>query len=208
MANLVVGGSGKHIGKTTLVCAIIAALPEYQWVAVKFTTHNHGLADAEIAELQGKKRGDREAKTVSLRKDNIREEIAAGQGTDTARYLAAGAARAFLVAAPASAFSAALTEIQTMLDPNVNLIIESNRILASIEPDICLALHSGVAEPKPSFRITKHRADAWVVGAAAAAWMPSREVPAVPVFRLPDLAHIPDPMLAWLRERLRLASCS
>ena len=35
MAVVVVGGGGRGAGKTSLVCGVIAALPEMQWVAVK-----------------------------------------------------------------------------------------------------------------------------------------------------------------------------
>ena len=219
MATVVVGGPGKHIGKTALVCGIVAALPEYRWVAVKFTTHDHSLANAEVAGPFEKKRGDREAKPASPRKDNIREEMTVGQGTDTARYLAAGAARAFLVTAQANDFPAALAAVRAILDPGpdaslapslgatANLIFESNRILGSLEPDICLAIHSGTTQPKPSFRLTTRRADAWVLQEGGAWKLPADE-PAVPVFRLKELARIPIPMQAWLRARLGPVRCS
>lgn len=41
MAIIVVGGSNRGVGKTTLVCGLIAALPEYRWNAIKITTHDH-----------------------------------------------------------------------------------------------------------------------------------------------------------------------
>ena len=75
MAIVVVGGSDRNVGKTSLICGLIAPLPEFQWAAVKITSHAHGVRDA------------------------VWEETAAGQGTDTARYLAAGARRAFLLTA-------------------------------------------------------------------------------------------------------------
>ena len=52
------------------------ALPEIPWTAVKITTHEHG-----------RERG--QDKTTP-----IWEETAPGEGTDTARYLSAGARRA------------------------------------------------------------------------------------------------------------------
>ena len=42
MAVIIVGGSGRNVGKTTLVCSLIAALPEYRWTAVKISAHEHG----------------------------------------------------------------------------------------------------------------------------------------------------------------------
>jgi molybdopterin-guanine dinucleotide biosynthesis protein len=72
MPIFVVGGSGRSVGKTTLVCGLIAVLPEYRWIAMKITRHVHG-----------------ERKPVW-------EETEPGEGTDTARYLAAGAQQHFL----------------------------------------------------------------------------------------------------------------
>ena len=42
MAIIVVGGSNRGAGKTALVCGLIAALPEFHWIAVKVTDHDHG----------------------------------------------------------------------------------------------------------------------------------------------------------------------
>src|SRR5208282_1655489 len=75
MAIIVVGGSSRGVGKTALVCGLIAALPEFRWTAVKITTHDYGKPKP------------------------IWEETRAGQETDSARYLAAGAERAFLATA-------------------------------------------------------------------------------------------------------------
>jgi hypothetical protein len=38
---VVVGGSGRKVGKTTVMCEIIAATPEANWTAVKITPHAH-----------------------------------------------------------------------------------------------------------------------------------------------------------------------
>jgi len=75
MAVIVVGGSGKGVGKTALVCGLIRALPELRWTAVKISSHEHGDPG------------------------EIWEAAIAGSETDTARYLDAGAKRAFLVPA-------------------------------------------------------------------------------------------------------------
>jgi hypothetical protein len=39
---VVVGGNARGVGKTTLVCGLIAALRERPWVAVKISGHPHG----------------------------------------------------------------------------------------------------------------------------------------------------------------------
>ena len=38
---IVVGGNARGVGKTTLVCAIIRAFPQYEWRALKVTPHDH-----------------------------------------------------------------------------------------------------------------------------------------------------------------------
>ena len=91
MAILVVGGSGRGVGKTALVCGLIAALPEFRWTGVKITTDDHGMGEP------------------------IWEETDPGQGSDTARYLSAGAVRALLVTAPMSDFSNLLFELWAKL---------------------------------------------------------------------------------------------
>src|SRR5579872_4311187 len=40
---IVVGGHTRSIGKTQLVCDIISALPEANWIAGKITQYGHGV---------------------------------------------------------------------------------------------------------------------------------------------------------------------
>ena len=40
---IVVGGHTRSIGKTQLVCDLIAALPEAEWIAGKITQYGHGV---------------------------------------------------------------------------------------------------------------------------------------------------------------------
>ncbi|MDE3188196.1 MAG: hypothetical protein KGM96_11850, partial [Acidobacteriota bacterium] len=139
MAVIVVGGSGQGAGKTALVCGVIAALAEFGWTAVKITNHAHGQREA------------------------IWEERDAGRGTDTARYLAAGARRALLVTAGDDELALRLGQLEAMLEPGAHVIYESNRIVEHVRADVCLAV-GGDAEgvPKPSFRGLVERADAMV----------------------------------------------
>lgn len=39
---LIVGGNARNVGKTTLVCRLIAATPQARWIAVKISGHPHG----------------------------------------------------------------------------------------------------------------------------------------------------------------------
>lgn len=173
MPVMVVAGSGRGVGKTTLVCGLLAALPEFRWTAVKVTSHAHG----EIAPVW--------------------EETTPGQGTDTARYLAAGAQRAFLLTTVDAQLRGLARELLTKIGPEANLIFESNGILDCLEPDLCLAVE-GAGEQKPSFLRIAHRIDALVLRAECDRMNEGVK----PRFELADLARIPVAMQRWLRARL------
>lgn len=175
MAVIVVCGSGRGVGKTALVCGLIAALPEFDWTAVKITSHAHGKCEA------------------------IWEETDAGQQTDTARYLAGGARQALLMTAGESDFPLRLRELQKRLGPDAHVIFESNRILEHVRADVCLAVVGDVeAAPKPSFRSAMERADAMV----AMDGVESIYAGAKRLFRLARLDSISPEMQNWLRQRL------
>jgi len=173
MPILVIGGSGRDVGKTALICALIRELSEFRWTAVKVSTHGH-------------------------RSETIWEESEAGQGTDTARYLAAGASRALLVSAAGNAFP--LGEVRAALASNANVIFESNRVIDHLQPDIAVAIVGRGNDIKPPFAALLRRSN--VVLLPPDQDLFPTEMPDVPVFRVLDLGQIPPGMITWLRERL------
>jgi hypothetical protein len=194
MAIIVVGGSSRGAGKTALVCGLIAALPEFRWTAVKITTHDHG------------------------QRTPIWEEMQPGDETDTARYLAAGAARAFLATPPTRA-PASEPDLPSMLDelwPNfgrgTNLIFESNSVVHHVRPNVCLMIQAvpkrdlPLPHRKPSFIAAVRHADAMVALSHADGLIPDGLCLAgqepKPIFHLAALERISAPMLAWLRPLL------
>ncbi|MGA8087227.1 MAG: hypothetical protein WCA10_07970 [Terracidiphilus sp.] len=184
MAILVVGGSTKDIGKTALVCAIISALRDFDWTAVKITALDH-IGDS-VDEVS--------AGAV------IREETTAGSETDTSRYLAAGARRALLVMR--SGAEVPVEEIRRAVGADRNVIYESNRIVDAIEPDVCLALVADpIVEWKPSFVRFLRRADALV-----SFGFPEIEAAnlrtEIPRFALQSKERLTPEMVDWLRSRL------
>lgn len=83
---IVIGGHTRAIGKTQLVCDIIAAFPETRWIAGKITQYGHGVCaqnghDCDCAP-------DEHICAISW-------ETSANTGTDSSRFLAAGAQRSF-----------------------------------------------------------------------------------------------------------------
>ena len=174
MALIVVGGGGHGTGKTALVCGLIRALPEFAWTAVKITSHAH------VAQT-------------------VWEETTAGQGTDTARYLAAGARRALLVTADHDALGSIVQQILRDCPSPASVIFESNRVLEHLRPDLCLAAALSLkGDPKPSFGLVEQRMDAMVELAGHDHVITGQRL----AFHLASLERISPPMLAWLRERL------
>jgi hypothetical protein len=185
LAIIVVGGSSRGAGKTALVCGLIAALQEFRWTAVKITTHDHGLAKP------------------------IWEETTAGQGTDTGRYLAAGAQRALLATpllltrGPVADFPTLLNGIRARLGRGADLIFESNSVVNHVKPDLCLAVHGSLdhARNKPSFSYVVQCADAMVAHSDADRMVGGNEN-TKPVFHLAALERISPEMLGWVRLKL------
>jgi hypothetical protein len=255
MAIIVVGGSNRGVGKTALVCGLIAALPEYRWSAVKITTHDHrqpvlptllpGLLPALPSAVEGQTSATphklsapsfRQAfsrqvfgrraidKSAELEpgsaNSSIWEETAPGEETDTARYLAAGAARALLVSAPDGNLAEPLNQLWPRFGRGTNFIFESNSVVHHVRADACVLIHAvaeralPLPERKPSFIAALNRADAMVAHARAdevipdglclAAPEPAQQKPPAPkpIFHLRRLEQISPEMLAWLRLRL------
>ena len=192
MAIIVVGGSNRGVGKTALVCGLIAALPEYHWAAVKITTHEHkqpvspGRANSSEGStpdvshplrttlfrhlfekrIEGTAR-EREPQARS----SIWEDTVRGDDTDTSRYLSAGAARALLVTATEGDLSGPLNQLWPRFGRGTNLIFESNSVVHHVRPDVCLLIHAvaeralPLPERKPSFIAALRHADAMVAHA-------------------------------------------
>jgi hypothetical protein len=176
---IVVGGSNKSVGKTSLICCVIAAFPDFQWTAVKITSHRYGQVEPVWEEPAP---GEREE----------------GQGTDTARFLAAGARRAFLVSASETALP--WREMEAALAGERNVIYESNRVAEEIRSDICLAILCGTGTGfKASFVPFLSAADA-VVARPGDIVVPVST--GKPVFLQSSPGEISTELMEWLRERL------
>jgi hypothetical protein len=177
MAVVVVGGGGRGVGKTALVCGVICALPDIQWVAIKITGHEHGLAP------------------------RVFEESEPGQGTDTARYLAAGARRAFLLtAADGTAIKVAMEALREHVEGCPNILIESNRVLDFVRPDLCLLVRASAKEAaaKASFDSVSSLADAVIIPGTADAFHDGLR----PEFELARLERLSPALEHWIRGRL------
>lgn len=160
---IVVGGHTRSIGKTQLVCDIISAFPQANWVAGKITQYGHGVCAQN---------GNHCDCAPDEHVCAIEWEALADSGTDSARFLAAGAKRSFWLRTKQGFLAEGLPlmrkALQKTLGPNDQdrppLIVESNSLLQFLKPSLYFAVIDPAREDfKDSARFALDRADALVL---------------------------------------------
>lgn len=160
---IVVGGHTRSIGKTQLVCDLIAAFPQANWVAGKITQYGHGVCaqngeDCDCAP-------DEHVCAISW-------QTRSDDGTDSGRFVAAGAQRSFwlrtkqgFLAEGMPLLRAALKEVPASPDHGPrNLILESNTLLQFLRPLLyVMVLDPTKADFKDSARLQLDRASVFVL---------------------------------------------
>jgi len=181
---LVIGGHTKNIGKTFVVCSVIRALPDWNWTAIKIKQYGHGVCSRGGGPCDC---SDPEHPIA------ISEESGASApspSSDSGRFLAAGAARAFWVRTLADELNEAMPEIHCIIAASGNTIIESNSVLQFLEPDLCaMVLDGSVADFKTTSLRFLDRVNALVVTSEAPLAWP--EVPPVRLQNKPKFAAPP-----------------
>lgn len=151
MAIVVVGGHSRNIGKTSVVAGLIAGMREMQWTAMKITQFGHGVCSANG------KPCDCETADHTIAISEERGE----SGTDSGRYMAAGAARSLWVRTRQGQLVEAMPRIRKEFANARNTVVESNSILRFLKPDVYLSvLDPAVKDFKESARRYLDRADA------------------------------------------------
>ena len=199
MAIVVVGGHSRNIGKTSVMEGLIRGLPEMRWTAFKITQFGHGMCsangepcDCETAE---------HTIAVSEEKDRV-------SGTDSSRYLAAGAVRSLWVRTRTGYLSEAMPRIRKELERAENAVIESNSILRFLRPDVYLSvLDPAVEDFKESARLYLDRADAVlvperVVGQPGWKGVSLKLLKGTPVLEMKPPIYVTDAVLQFVRTRL------
>jgi hypothetical protein len=167
---IVIGGHTRNIGKTSVVAGLIAALPVHAWTALKITQFGHGVCSANGEPC------DCETADHTIA---VSEERDPASGTDTSRYLAAGAAHSFWVRTRQGQLAEAMPRVRQLIAKaqvaGHAVVVESNSVLRFLQPDLSISvLDPSVADFKPSALRYLDRADALVVPAGAdlrlAAW--------------------------------------
>jgi hypothetical protein len=157
MAVIVVGGHSRSIGKTSVVAGLIARMPQMRWTAFKITQYGHGFCTADGGPCDCQT--DDHTLAVSEERDAL-------SGTDSGRFLAAGAVRSLWVRTRQGMLAGAMPRIRKDLDAAENAILESNSVMQFLRPDLYLTvLDAGTADFKDSARLFLDRADAVLVRA-------------------------------------------
>ncbi len=170
---IVVGGHTRSIGKTQLVCDVIAAFRQANWIAGKITQYGHGVCaqNGENCDCAP----DEHVCAISW-------ETQADSGTDSARFLAAGARRSFWLRTKQGFLAEGLPLLRAALQEKVGearealppLIVESNSLLQFLRPSLYFAVVDPAKEDfKDSARVALDRADALVLRDTAGAFSTS-----------------------------------
>ena len=195
MPTVVVGGHSRNVGKTAVTAALIRAFREYPWTAIKISSHQHGNIQA-FAHDRG------------LSAWHVYEETNRDGASDTSRFLAAGAARSYWMRMKGNDPDDSLREILPFLRSSPFVIIESNRILSLIQPDVCImVLRFDIREFKESARHALSRAHAAVVVnpySVQPQWEGvSNALSGIPQFAMRDPQTIPAELIEFVRLKLR-----
>ena len=159
---IVVGGHTRSIGKTQLVCDLIAAFPQENWIAGKITQYGHGVCaqNGESCDCAP----DEHVCAISWEKRPSE--------TDSGRFLAAGARRSFwlrtkqgFLAEGMPLLRQALSDLQEKEQRKpARVILESNTLLQFLKPSLYLVvLDSSKGDFKESARLQLDRASAFVL---------------------------------------------
>jgi hypothetical protein len=211
---VVVGGHTRSIGKTQLVCDLIAATPEVDWVAGKITQYGHGVCARNGAECDCAP--DEHVCAISWEDGGDTE-------TDSGRFLAAGARRSFwlrtkqgFLAEGMPLMRDALREAEAVgvAGESRNLILESNTLLQFWKPALYLVVvHPGKADFKESARLQLDRASAFVLrdtmpaaaaGAIGGNWsdVPLQLLLSKPQYLQREGEAVPEDLVATVRAAL------
>jgi len=198
MSLIVVGGHSRSVGKTSVVAGLIAALPEFNWTAMKITQYGHGICSAN-------------GKLCDCATDDhswaVTEERDRSGESDSSRFLVSGAVRSFWVRTRQGMLAEAMPRVRKELAAARNAILESNSVMRFLRADLYLTvLDAGTADFKLSAQQFLDRADAVILHEPAdeIAWknVSLKPVAGKPTFRIRPPQYVPPELVEFVRERL------
>jgi hypothetical protein len=197
MSIVVVGGQARKVGKTSVMVGLIRGLRSRGWAAVKIS--RHGARLPHLVEAAGRRRAGRAGFILT-------EEHQASAATDTGRFLAAGAKRAFWLRTRTDRLGEAVRELLAALEGERNLMIESSSIVEHLTPTVCLfVVDCSRRQLKAGTRRWLARADAVIqVKAGKDDPRPSLWVPGdVPVFSVTQRSYDDPRLCQFVRQKLQ-----
>jgi hypothetical protein len=207
---IVVGGHTRSIGKTQLVCDLIAAFPQENWIAGKITQYGHGVCaqNGENCDCAP----DEHVCAISWEKRP--------SDTDSGRFLAAGARRSFWLRTKQGFLAEGMPLLRNALNDLQDedqarpgrVILESNTLLQFLRPSLYLmVLDASKGDFKDSARLQLDRASAFVLrqplfaGDKADVWagLPLQLVRGKPQFLQREGEAVPPALLNQVRGIIR-----
>jgi len=198
MSLVVIGGHSRSVGKTSVVAGLIAALPEFNWTALKITQYGHGICSAN---------GDPCDCVTDDHTRAITEERDRSGESDTSRFLVAGARHSIWVRTRQGMLAEAMPDIRRRIAGAENVIMESNSIVRFLRPDLYLTvLDAGTPDFKDSAREFLDRADAVILHRTEATpqWnsVSLKPVAGRPFFFIQPPDYVTGEIVSFVRERL------
>ena len=197
MSLIVVGGHSRNVGKTSVVAGLIAALREFDWLAVKITQYGHGICSAN---------GEACDCVTADHASAISEERDRSGETDTSRFLVAGAKRVLWVRTQQGFLAEAMPRLRQELAKAQNVIIESNSVMRFVRPDLYLPVLDPATEDfKSSAKEYMDRADAVLLHAATATtWkgISLKPVADKPTFAVTPPQYVTQDLIDFVRSRI------
>ncbi len=195
MAIIVIGGHSRSVGKTSVVAGLIAALAEFDWMAVKITQYGHGICSANGEAC--------DCATVD-RCWAILEELDRSGESDTSRFLLAGARRSLWVRTEQGRLDEAMPALRAKIAAASNVILESNSVLKFLRPDLYLTvLDPATADFKTSAREFLGRANAVILhGANGSAWQGVSLEAGSRLFKIAPPPYVTPEIVEFVRGKL------
>jgi molybdopterin-guanine dinucleotide biosynthesis protein len=183
MPIIVIGGQSRKVGKTGVVVGLISALRGLHWTALKVSQHGHAI--------------------------EVKEETDRSSGSDTSRYLVAGADHSWWIGTEEGQLAEAMPRIREILASAKYAIIESNSILQFLRPDLYITvLDPAAADFKASAQQFLDSADAILLHARTNSEAPvSKQVSlksstSGPVFEFHPPQYVTPEIAEFVRNRL------
>ena len=212
---IVVGGHTRSIGKTQLVCDIISAFPGSHWIAGKITQYGHG-----VCAQNGENCDCAPTEHVCA----LDWEINSGAGTDSSRFLAAGACRSFWLRTKQGFLAEGLPLLRSALEQARSnaygttppVILESNSLMQFVKPSLYLAVVDPARDDfKDSAPTALDRADVLVLrgaldvgGGEGPAWtkLPARLLREKPSVVQKEGEKLPEPVHVLVQRALEASA--